>query len=61
MSEVTNEHILRELRLLRDEVKTIDTKIDLVATAVSNHADRLFDFEVRLTELERHASNGSAE
>ncbi len=62
MSEVTNDHILREIRLLRGEVKVIDEKFDLLATAVSNHGDRLFDIETRLDAIEQHvygAANGA--
>ncbi len=63
MSEVTNEHILHELRGLRADVVKLTSTLELLITAVSNHADQLFDHEDRLDKLERiyGAPNGAAE
>ncbi len=56
---VTNEHILRELQLLRGDVKRLDAKVDMFATALSNHADRLIELEGHTHATNGHANEGT--
>ena len=63
MSDVTNEHLQAELRSMRKFLERIDQKLDLIASGVSNHADRLITAERELLDLRAdshiHTTNGN--